>query len=539
MARSTMRTPTEMYPNGVALDAVNDNPSIHFRVNSDSQSWVKIKYYDNTDGTSHGIYYPKGGEMIAKHKGEIWSGYIYEVGTDSPFKLGHDYTGIMTVYQNEPESAEKPLNTGPGKYDVFVGRSKIKSGSDNTKTAMLDKDIMSIKPPVIYNGKLIGGAYLKIGNNMSLIESYSKRTGKATLADNLTGCNVTGTEYEIITNYIECEPFTFYCRSEPSVTITAERTYKGLEVSGVYSQAEGVAMQYYKFKLVKNGVVIDESDKKFTYTFEHTFPVIDGDIYTVICEVATQENYIKEFEITVDLTEYNSEIITNVKCDPSLERIKITWNSTENRSYHVFREDRIGNIKYIGYYASNVCYDYGAGNNQEYRYIVVSCKDGVTAKGVSAYTSVNDSRCFIAELDDNGSTYGRKKYIIGDKWTFAVDCDEGSITTANAPNIYDTTDNKPKVCYDSKDYESGTFTAALAQIIGANITDKYSNILRWNKFIGSHKEFLLKSGKGDCWIVSITSDLTRSYGSGNLRVTQTSYSWAETSDINRAVITTA
>jgi hypothetical protein len=524
-----------------------------FKNNCDSLSWIRVRYYDNANPGSTpvaSVYYPKGGQMIAKHRGEKWSGKMCPVNDDDSFEqiftLGHDYTGIMTIYQNEAESTENAYNTGAGRYDVYVGRGKIQADSKVTTEANIGKDILSIKAPVEYNGSLIGGAYLKIGDNKSLIKSYSKKTGIATLEKALSGSLVEGTEYEIITNYIECEPFTFYCRSEPEVKLTVNRYSDGLEVSGDYSQAEGVAMQWFRFKIMYNGKVIDDTGKQYTYSCKHVFPICDdSEVYTVVCEVSTQENFIKSFKQVVNNGSPHDDIITNVKATMKLVdgiyRNYVSWTSTDKfDEYQVFREDKSGNRVFIKSTKSTNLYDYTAGRGIEYKYLVCGFSNSsLIARGDSDYIKSSDGRCYLAKLTENGESLGRKAYKITSEFLFAVDCEEGEITSVISPTVYTTSDEKPVVCIGAENYEKGSFTTKLSTLSSGRIVDNYSEIERWKDFITTGGIYLYKNGKGDVKIISITSDPTRDYSSGSLMLTTVKYEYVEVADVTKVIITMA
>ena len=291
MGRSSLRTITNINIDGQTLDAATQRQTLSFKVNCDSLSWITLKYYDNTNGDTFTRYYPKGGVMIAKHNGETFSGWFgYDAETQtSPFSLGHDYTAVPTIYQNYPETGH-PDNVGEGKYDVVLGSGRIQQAASSSTTVYIDKGITSIKSPIRYGDpgseRLIGGCMLEIAGVQTLIESYNSRTGAATLASAITASE--GTQYSLVSNYLECNPFNWYCRSDPVVTLTTAYSGDGVTASGSYSQAEGTAMQSYQFSYGS-----EKGNKSFTYTFEDVFPLPYDKAAVgerlVMCDVVTQD----------------------------------------------------------------------------------------------------------------------------------------------------------------------------------------------------------------------------------------------------------
>lgn len=551
--RSSLRTITEISLAGQAVDAYNVDPGIKFRVNCDSLSWLTVKYYDNDSGDSFAMFYPKGGEMTAKHNGEIFSGTLWSGSHDvSPFLLGHDYTAIFTCFQNYPESSANPLNTGEGKYDVYLGGGVIQQDSTDPTEIYIDKGITSIKSPETYGDRTIGGCMLKIGNVSNLIQSYNSSTGCAKI-NSYSGivAHNAGEEYKLISNYLECEPFVFYCRSGPDVTLTAERTEDGLTVSGNYSQAEDVAMQSYQFELNSGQFgTIDQSEKKFTYTFSHVFPFDDFKQYkgTVDCTVTTQDNFSKEFSADIPLRDIDGTAIEyiNITQESPLKTV-IKYKTSVKGKFLVFREDENGNDIFVG--VSNAAIadreftftDYTAGSGQSYIYRLCGCIDGKVYGKQAEAVKLVDGRSCIARLTEATDSYGRKAYRVGKSFTFDCDVDCGTVET-NLGNSYSLTDSaKPKIIYGGDRFDTGTFTATLETLDSdtLTLTSGYGRIRAWTDFISQQGLFLLKSGDGDVKIVAITSNPSRTYGTdvASLGITKISYGWAEVTDIDRALLT--
>ena len=553
MGRSSLRTVTEINIDGQAVDAYHENILIQFKVNCDSLSWIRVTYYDNDDHSSFNLYYPKGGEMVAKHNGEIWNGHIYPVDyEESPFKLGHDYTGVFTIYQNYPESADKPLNTGEGKYDVYLGCGKVQQDSTSNTEIYLDKDITAIKSVVTYDGRIIGGCKLKIGNELCVIESYSKSTGIATVIGGYSSAPTAGTEYKLISNYIECDPFVFYCRSDPTCELTLTRTEEGLKVNGSYGQAEEVAMQSYQFSLLRGTKLLETAERKYTYTFEHTFPFNDmkGGVNKVKCLVTTQDNKSCEFSASYSVNTANIDgtVFTDVRAEQSTPKyIALYFKTSLSGTYSIFREDEDGGcvfIRNVNVNAgnTNVIYDYSAGSRLKYRYHITACIDGTVYGTSTEYRYYSDSRACIMKLYDREDEFGRRCFYTKAAEAFVFDCDvdNGGIETTLSNTAELSNDRTPKYLCGGDRFDTGTFTASLTAFNSRlrTLEDNFMNIQNWVEFISREGLYLFKSGNGDAKIIAITGNPTRTYGTAvsDMGITKITYGWTEAADISNAII---
>lgn len=553
MGRSSLRTVTEINIDGQAVDAYHENISIRFKVNCDSLSWVLVTYYDNDDHNSFNLYYPKGGEMIAKHNGEIWSGYIYPTDyEESPFKLGHDYTGVFTIYQNYPESADKPLNTGEGKYDVYLGCGKLQQDSTSKTEIYIDKDITAIKSVVKYDDRTIGGCMLKIGNQMCMIESYNKSTGIATVEGGFSASPKLGDEYKLISNYIECDPFVFYCRSDPACELTLQRSEEGLRVNGVYSQAEDVSMQSYQFSLLRGQRLLETADKKYTYTFEHIFPFNDmkGGVNTVKCLITTQDNKSTEFSATysVNNSTIDSSVFSDVRAEQTTPKyIMVYFKSSLSGTYSIFREDQNGDCVFVRNVKAtagnmNGVSDYTAGSRLKYRYYICACINGTVYGTSTQYQYYTDTRACIIKLYDREDEFGRRCFYTkaSESFVFDSDIDNGSIETTLSNNAELTNDKTPKYINGGNKFDTGTFNVALVSLNSSLRTFEYNalDIKEWMDFISKDGLFLYKSGNGDVKIIAITSNPTRTYGAtlSDMGITKVSYGWTEVVDAEKAII---
>lgn len=558
MGRSSLRTPTQISLDGAVVDAYNTDPGISFKVNCDSLSWVIIRYTDSLTGNRIGVYYPKGGEMIAKHNGETWRGTLWSGSHSvSPFLLGHDYTAQMTIFQNYPESSAKPLNTGEGKYDVFLGNGRIQQDSEESLVCYIDKDISSIISPETYTDsetgitRTVGGCKLRIGGTDVLINSYNSGTGKVTLASALAGADTAGTYFELYSNYLACEPFVFKCRSAPVCTFSTSQNGTALTVSGNYSQAEEIAMQYYRFLLYKNNpavssrnnMIVDSGERCYTYTFEYDFPVPFGEQYGYLsCEVMTQENAYRRFDIVTVNISVDEGLISDVEVKTgTTENIVHFTLSESGADLSLWRRDEQGALTYIDK-ITNVpagnrsMTDRTAGIGRRYRYLVCGYLNDTAYRAQSDWVICRSRRCVLSLLAENGSEYGRKAYIIKNTFVLAVDAEHSDISTHIGNTLTETTYRYPRATNSVQNYETGSFTAVLGSL-SDGVRDRQELIKEWLEAVSSGGVFLYKNEMGDVKLISITDPL-RAYGKdiADIAVTKISYSWTEIGSVDKIVI---
>lgn len=538
MGRSSLRTITNINIDGQTLDAATQRQTLSFKVNCDSLSWITLKYYDNTNGDTFVRYYPKGGVMIAKHNGETfsgWFGYDEETGT-SPFSLGHDYTAVPTIYQNYPETGH-PDNVGQGKYDVVLGSGRIQQAANSSTAVYIDKGITSIKSPIRYGDpgseRLIGGCMLEIAGVQTLIESYNSRTGLATLTSAITAD--AGTQYSLVSNYLECDPFNWYCRSDPVVTLTAAYSGDGVTVSGEYSQAEGTAMQSYQFNFLG-----EYGEKSFTYTFEDTFPLpYDKNKVSaavVYCDVVTQDGKYQQAGAH-PVGNYNSSILTLTATENVSDRkvaLSVSGATLNNQKIFYWRSEASGDPVLVGISTGSFD-DLTAESGKTYTYRAVVLVGSVVCYADKTVT-ITSKRTRITALSENSKSYHRRKFTAGMALYFDIGTEQESIDRRNGAQLVEVQTGEPNVIYGEQDYESGRLRV-YAEMLGSitePMTDGLSRITAAMNFLNQKRPFLIADNSGNTHIVTITS-VSREYDY-KTGMTAIDISWTELCKVGEAII---
>ena len=214
--------------------------------------------------------------------------------------------------------------------------------------------------------------------------------------------------------------------------------------------------------------------------------------------------------------------------------------------------------------------DYLAGNNRDYEYAITECLDNSDSyetydpttnfKPYTGITLIQSPDPLSISTSWDGWTitsiypYNRKiskslteilseetafrsteyyvqtPYYIGETWHFVSAIDSGSITTNLGRAVHVGTSRYPTVTGSNNKYQSGTFTTNLLSIEcpDETIYDNIEKVDRWQKFINDDCLFILKSDKGDVWIVAISDNTSRTYDeSADPILTNVSYSWVE------------
>ena len=543
--RSSLRTITDVNIDGQAIDCVSEDYGLSFKVNCDSLSWVVAHYYDYEYGTMQGFYYPAYGTMTAKHNGETFTGNMWPVGAvSSPFQLGHDYTTIIYIFQNYPESGEHPLNTGPGKYDVLLGSGRIQQDSSGNE-AYIDPDITSYMSPQMYDGRLIGGCMIRIDGTLYLIKSYNKSTGKITLGDSTTAADITlnlsqGQLYYLVSNYIQCDPFTWYSRSDPVITFStaAYDTADGIKLAGTYTQAQEVAMQSYQFAC--NG---EQGSKSFSYDFNDKFPLpYQWKNIDISCIASSQEN--KSVSISDQLLKPTSLDTTTMTLSaveiPDERKVTLTLSSipVPGRVF-IWRKDTGSDavlIKQISTSSSSLTTtDYTTGTGKSYTYYAVMYYSS-TLYTASAGLTITAKCAKITKITENGTTYHRETFTVSSSIVFDIGAETGDITGNVGASAVITEAGQPAAIFTNDDYEQGSFTTYLDKLgsISGPINNGIKRIESTRDLFSQNALFLLQDNAGNVRIVTIT-DVSRSsdYMSGLTRLT---LSWTEVRKLSECLI---
>jgi hypothetical protein len=437
-----------------------------------------------------------------------------------------------------------------------TGGLQADSDEDNTKI-YIDKDITVYRGAWYHNTTLIGGCVIKVGNDTYLITDYNSGTGECTVsAADINGSTSSlryteaGEKYQLISNYVVGQPFTFKYRSAPTCTLTTAVADKALHITGAYSQAQNVPIQSYvmsveyRFDLMEYTIT---HDRRYGVDIAEDFPIIPVNSESasrgmdITCEITTEDGAVIVVTDTVTILGTGNITIhatngttINVESMPSGARAYIWREERDNPEYSEY--SLYQRFKYLGSTTNNYFEDYTTANQRTYRYIaaVVQTDGTILVSNFTDQYNSYDRTCLIWQLERLGN--GRYRRIANAYYNFTCDVDSGTIERVTGNAVYKSSAPRPKYIRGTGSYDTGTFTAILGTV---NSPEAKPNLI--NKFISmmsSDGIFLLKSDYGDIKIVAITSDPTRTYGANieDLGIVKVTFGWTEIDDIESAVI---
>lgn len=189
--------------------------------------------------------------------------------------------------------------------------------------------------------------------------------------------------------------------------------------------------------------------------------------------------------------------------------------------------------------------DYTVGQQSRFQYIVVPYDNRLNATTVYEATvspifETNFWGYTIIAIKDTGTNYyGRPIYTAGDTWKFMAEIDD----TDNQQNL----NNVVHVGYGKyatatstdNDYISGSLTAALGNMNCSTkeFEDDIEVVKAWRRFIAQDCLFILKSQKGDVWLVKITDNTVTKYKEDVSKIpVEFTFSWVECGSVDDILV---
>lgn len=239
--------------------------------------------------------------------------------------------------------------------------------------------------------------------------------------------------------------------------------------------------------------------------------------------------------------------------------------ANDDRFFGIYRRETGKTVwNYLGYiYKGNSYIDYLAANNTNYDYLISRS----VSENTTDYNPANEYKAHAFEnavktawdgwtitaiypceneyisdtidnvrqsksLSDTLKQYvcNKTPYKVGETWTFVASIDSGEIVTNNGRTMHVGTSTYPSITSTNNRYHSGSFSTDILTIgcESVEIQDNIQRVNKWIKFINDDCLFILKSDKGDVWIIAISENTSRSYDeSVEPILTKVSYSWVE------------
>ena len=289
--------------------------------------------------------------------------------------------------------------------------------------------------------------------------------------------------------------------------------------------------------------LIDESDRIYNYYLDYTsYAYFWGQNLLIELETVSKEKQITKETVTARFnTSGGLGSLPTISQLTSLQATQAQYNSHSGIT-NVYRKDEVYNEwLHVGRISGSVktFIDWTAGNNHTYTYRFAKVNGAHLS--APAFTTNWDGWSISALTPMKLTDYqdNRPGYKIGETWLFLAGAQPNDIVHNLGIVQHNGTSKYPTTSRANTNFESGQFSMDLLTIECPSnvIVDNIERVERWKQFINGDNPFLLKSDKGDVWIVNIVDNPTRQYDEGKPNIwTTVSYSWVQVEDTRRAYI---
>lgn len=146
----------------------------------------------------------------------------------------------------------------------------------------------------------------------------------------------------------------------------------------------------------------------------------------------------------------------------------------------------------------------------------------------------------ISELKEGETYNGKQVYRIGDSWHLRADIEDTTVTQNTDKVLHVGYGKYSSVTHTGLNYMSGTFTGAIVQPDCDGETkwkDDIGLVNAWREFITKDCIYLLRSQKGDVWVVNVVDNPTTTYDEKYKPITTSvSFNWAECASIDDIMV---
>lgn len=449
----------------------------------------------------------------------------------------------------------------------------------------------STKTPIQSRGVDATVIIAKMANEQPVkVISYDKSNGTITLETGLTSSHAMNETIQLYSNYLKTRPYYVEINSAPILDIQVRDSLMGYVCTGTYSQAEDVFLKSFHWHITAYGDNVSkryDSERTYSqnilYSFPNDYIDVNENSYTfgrMLCSCTVEANNglnISKAISVAEVTYTGEEILESYSVAPSNEtgRTRIHWKFLDwNTAKYYWSAVRIYRIdietnetQYIGVYrgafGDNTQEDYPEGesplnilnedgiddvtaaNGRTYKYIILPATPA-NEQYISIYNfvkgiphtedvSFNVDGWTITAIYPMTAQYkdGTSLYYYGDTWKFIGDISNVTVTQNTGRELHTSNDKYPVQTETETNYASGNFEALLSQIICPDSThfkDDIELVQAWRKFITQHCSFILKSIKGDVWVVNVDNAPSTTYTDGE-KFTTISFNWNECADV--------
>lgn len=517
--------------------------------------------------------------LLPKYNGETMETPDYV----SYLQNGHDYVWQVML-------AQRDLSGTNNLYDIPVCRGaipkRVGGDSDHPEYIFVDKDLPiyewgyngnnETSYPTVLDDVICAGMVVEVNGERRFIVSYQPRhsgsgevLGYITLDSPFTTNPHKGDRYQIYSNYLISPQYFFMSRALPTLSMSLDYSRGNndrildefsLKATGTYSQSNNTPIKYYSMTLYAFTGDVDstsavlyklqETGKIFSQKMEYTFkdclvgkqPWNFEDIinvnYRVVCELVTQDNVVISSYASMrieGIDDYAPESRSYTwlpingygcnYCQVTLppQSVKSLWYRTNldtNETIMLRGTERRMDFKVStkgNYQYTTIVYDKNMG-----RPYLRSIKHFETKTNFDGY--------FISALIPNG-----EKYTLTDTWKFICDIDDTTVNQNLDRAMHLGYSKYPTVSSTGVNYMSGTLSGMIGNFncCEHEYKDDITLVNAWRDFISQPHPYLLKSQKGDVWVVNIVESPKVDYQEDYYKIpTRFTFSWAECADVD-------
>lgn len=487
-----------------------------------------------------------------------------------------DYTIPASVSDPSLVTLEKGIND-IYRWDLDLGNTGERTPMEFTTSNNVTYRLMSMD--FVINGE------------KQLIKEYDYNTGVAKLNGALSTAYPKGTPYQIYADYLISEQYLFKTADEPTIAYNSyEVTWYAscFRFNAKYNQAQDIPMKYYSIQLYQ---VKDSSTKKLVQTTEKIYSQKIEYLFTEDYNMAgmggNNNTHQYQFVITVVMQdgleyEFTSPVFTQPdRSGEAITHITVHNNQTETDNglrvswgteshviscaFRVYRQQFKEGYTPEGYTsdwgAKELVYDtsydqggfndYTIPNQGKFRYMVVPYQwstIGYIENATQVYESMlsdeftlNMDGYTITAITDTGyEADGKPLFRLGGTYKFYIDVDSGTITQNTDKTLHVGYGKYSSLTSTKTQYLSGTLSGLLGFVKCPQneYTETPARIQAWREFITQDCQYILRTPKGDVWVVNVTDNPTTEYLADTPNnPTKFSFSWAECCDINEILVT--
>ena len=584
-----LQYPINVYPDNVSFDPTNDeyDRGLHFTFKGDvlSAIFLRVFNYDTQEKILDTVLCNPDLTPIAYNNEDVDYRNLFTF-LDNKSKSYIVQMMFGQVYKHATNVGFW------GIYDRFVSRGEILHGAQSgSRTITIEDNIQTICEWNVTDGicepnyvtvdhgdhtenVYVADMIIKINNENYPIESYNRNTGALTLRFELDEDVDDGTPYQIYSSYLITEQYFFQTAKTPSIAnVETISNALGLNFSAYYWQDQRKMLKYYTLSLYKENfggtythikttpkIYTQKIDYNFVddYDFEGTGGNSETKSYKIVFNGVMQNGMtISEEYDFMAIRRSNIAVIESPSVS-ARDNVTVSWSETSQgvmlgKAVRVYRSDVEGlynqgtspyktykgasDKKLVGDVSGGVAFtDYTASAKANYRYMLVPYDDGASA--ITIYKAVRTD-AFATDMDGYRITAIRDSgydadnlpfYYAGDTWKFVADIEDTTMTQNVSNELHVGYGKYSSMTSTDVDYLSGTVSGMLGYLDCTNkkFVDDIELVKAWRRFIAQGCKFILKSPKGDVWLVNIIETPTTAYQEDASSLpTRFTFSWAE------------